>query len=356
MKKIAIISAYAYVEHHVNYGSLLQYYALQTYFELNGFQPYWIRYILPEEHCFKYKVLDLIKTIVSSYDRKRKKVLKKQFVFINENINLSEKEYCGFIDIKNDPPKADLYITGSDQVWGGCIEANYLCFANDSAPKMAYAASFGRSKLSDEQRKLIPEWIKKIDYVSLREAEGVKICNDLKIPSIMVVDPTLLLNKCDYPVLVPKVKPEFFCYFLNEFILDKEVEDKIKQSNSVFCSGVNKNARRFSKFERELSPAEWIGMIKSAECILTNSFHGMIFSIIFEKPFVVFLQKGTTEVQNSRIYSFLSYVGLEDRIFISADQFSNILNKQIDWLLVSEKINSLRNTSIQFIHDALEKL
>ena len=354
MRKIAIISAYAYIEHHGNYGSLLQYYALQTFLEQQfGCDPYWIRYTLPEEHSLKYEIKDLIKTLFFSFDRNRKKLLKKQGAFAQQYLKLSKKKYCGFDEITNNPPKADLYITGSDQVWGGCIEANYLRFVEPSKPKMAYAASFGRSELSKEQLMKVPDWIREIDYVSLREKEGVKICEDLDIPAIMVADPTLLIKKEQYPVIEPKDPPDYFCYFLNKFSLDREVDSLVRNSNAVFCSGVNKNASAYKEYEKVLSPEEWIGMIKCARFVLTNSFHGMIFSIIFRKPFIVFLQDGKTELQNSRIYSFLSYIDLEDRIYKSPEQLTNFENNEVGWNKAYKKIDSLCHISTQFIQEAL---
>ena len=354
MKRIAIISAYAYVEHHANYGSLLQYFALQTCLESLGLQPFWVRYVLPEEHSITYEIKEVVKVCTSSYDRDRIKAINGQNRFIKNYLRLSEKEYCGFDEIANNPPVADLYITGSDQVWGGCIEANYLRFAPEGKTKIAYAASFGQSKLTEEQCSLIPDWIREIKYVSLRESEGVRICDELGIPSIMVADPTLLLNENDYPICEPITRPDLFCYFLNKFTLDKHVDSLIQSSNTVFCGGVNKNATSYRSFERILSPEEWIGMIKGAGTILTNSFHGMIFSIIYKKPFVVFLQNGETGAQNSRIFSFLSYIGLQDRIYQSPEQFDKLLEAEIDWEKVNWHIDSLRSISIDFIKNALK--
>ena len=354
MNKVGIISAYAYIEHHANYGSLLQYYALQTYLEKFNLKPYWIRYILPEEHTIKYAIKDIVKLLLSPYDRNRKALIKAQNKFISERIKLSDSVYCGYDEIQKNPPEADIYITGSDQVWGGCIEANYLRFVKNGKPKMAYAASFGRSSLTKEQLVKIPGWIKEIDFVSVRESEGVKICQDLDIPAIMVADPTLLINKEDYPAKDPKERPEFFCYFLNEFSIDKSVDHIIRQSNSVFCGGVNKKTNSYKELEQLLSPEEWIGMIKNTKYVLTNSFHGMIFSIIFQKPFVVFLQNGKTGVQNSRMYSFLSYIGLENRIYQSPEKFEELLHEEIDWKSVSQHIGTLRDTSEEFIKNILK--
>ncbi len=354
MKSVAVISAYAYIEHHANYGSLLQYYALQEYLKKAGYNPFWIRYVLPEEHTLFYYFKDTVKWLISSDDKKRKKIIKKQNSFIKKYLTLSKEVYCGDKALVDSPPKADYYITGSDQVWGGCIEANYLRFVEGNHPKIAYAASFGKDRLSQEQLIAIPDWIRSFDYVSLRETSGVDICRKLDIQSQLTVDPTLLLRDVDYPVVLPDFPVDFFAYFLNEFPLDCDVESIIRKKNSVICGGVNRNMTSFRRQEKILSPEEWLGMIKTARVVLTNSFHGMIFSIIFKKPFVVFLQKGKTVSQNSRLASFLSTVGLEDRVYKNYDQFKLLLKSKIDWGKVYNKLDSVRLSSMLFLKNALK--
>ena len=128
MKTVGVISAYAYIEHHVNYGSLLQYFALQELLKEKGLFPYWIRYVLPEEHTQFYKIKRCIKRILNPVERDKEQGIRFQNEFIEMYLNLSDKFYCGNKQISSNPPMYDYYITGSDQVWGGCIEANYLRF------------------------------------------------------------------------------------------------------------------------------------------------------------------------------------------------------------------------------------
>lgn len=94
---------------------------------------------------------------------------------------------------------ADFYITGSDQVWGGILKPNFLCFVSDRKQKIAFAASFGRKELSENQEeKGVSNWLKSFGNISVREKEGVEICKSLGIDAVQILDPTFLLSKYDY--------------------------------------------------------------------------------------------------------------------------------------------------------------
>lgn len=112
--------------------------------------------------------------------------------------SVSDKKYDNINELKINPPKADIYITGSDQVWAGWLEPNYLTFAPPKKKKIAYAVSFGRQQLTAEHQSHIQNWVKQFDAISIRESSGIEICRKMGMDAVHLLDPTLLLDDVDY--------------------------------------------------------------------------------------------------------------------------------------------------------------
>ena len=211
--EIAVISSYACIHTSNNYGALLQYYALQQYLKSRGHDVYWIRSIIPQSnlriilrHIKNYRDLGLIR----KYYRCRSSFRD----FVEQHLNVTPKIYIGNIDLSNQVPEADFYITGSDQVWGGELKENYLLFVRESCKKIAYAASFGRDKISQAQIEVITPWIKDIPNVSVRESTGVGICKEMGVDAVHLLDPTLLIDAQLYPVTEGIRSDRIFVIFL----------------------------------------------------------------------------------------------------------------------------------------------
>ena len=173
--KIAVISSYAYIVSNVNYGALLQYYALQEYLKERGHDPYWIRYVI--RLSLKQSLKKIVKSVIYCRAEHKKKMQLQSFLdFAARYLALSDKTYVGEAAINSDPPAADYYITGSDQVWAGSLPANFLTFVGDDTRKIAYAVSFGKDELPAEHADTIRPWVGKFDKISVREKSGVDIC------------------------------------------------------------------------------------------------------------------------------------------------------------------------------------
>lgn len=253
----------------------------------------------------------------------------------------------------------DAFIVGSDQVWnpnyrlGSPID--FLTFAAKEK-RISYAASFGISKLPKVFVKNYTRWLSEFEHISVREIEGSRIVKELVEKDVEVlVDPTLLLNKEQW-IDVSKQsshkpdKPYILTYFLGEISTD--IREKIRlisiESNLEIINLVDLEDQ-----ERYIAdPAEFLDYIKSSEVFLTDSFHGAVFSILFEKPFIVFDRISKAQSMNSRINTLLTKFELLDRKAEDIKWNNDIFN--IDFSHVSEVLDYERNKAINYLKKALD--
>src|SRR5690606_38399089 len=288
--------------------------------------------------------------------------------FINENIQLSPL-IENTTDLKKHFNKNDFdaVIVGSDQTWRPKYSPNiynyYLDFLKDNnqIKKLAYASSFGTAEweYTEEQTKIVKQLVKQFHAISVREAAGVDLCREkLGVEAVHLLDPTLLLTAEDYSELInqPKANKELFTYVLDEsqekqdFIQFIGKELKLKQHTN--------QAQKFdAKVKRPLEeliipPLEgWLQGFRDAEFVITDSFHGTVFSIINKKPFISIVNK---ERGASRFESILSKLGLEDRMVYDVNAFDpSLLHKNIDYEAVHQKLNALKEKSLNFLKDNL---
>lgn len=358
-KKVAVISSYACIVNYNNYGALLQYYALQTYLKKNGIFAYWIRYVLEDENTFTYKLKKQIKQIVHPKYYLFNILCSHYFKqFIIQNLNVSKKKYVGDYYIKKMPPKADYYVTGSDQVWAGTLRANYLHFVKDDTKKIAYAVSFGANQITQEHKSIIKPWVSKFEHISVREVTGISICDSIGKKAIQLLDPTLLIDRVDYPFST-NMSTDVFCYFTNiKNVLEihlLEIKAFCREQNLKFkIASIQGNEFYFSLKDLVFpSPEEWLGYYNSAKYIITNTFHGTVFAIIFKKPFITILQKGISKEQNCRIISLLNMFGLQERIYKVEESIDSQLIRPINWSLVDKSISEYRILSDIFFKESI---
>ena len=263
----------------------------------------------------------------------------------------------------------DGIVVGSDQVWrpayniDGMLENMFLDFAEDSSLlKIAYAASFGVSEweYTIEQTKRCANLIKKFDAVSVREDSGVFLCKEyLNREASHVLDPTLLLDKAVYEHIClnnhEEINGSLFCYILDNSSIIKGVIKKIEnqtglQSYMCLPSSPEGCYNVFNKKESVFPSIEyWLACFSNASLVLVDSFHGAVFSIIFNKEFWVI---GNKRRGMARFTSLLKTFGIENRM-IDIDEISKVdLTEKIDW----ERVNSIRESekekSISFLYKA----
>lgn len=359
-----------------NYGAALQMYALKTYLNKQGHDvevvDYINEYMLEENHRFplKYAVKYLRNPKKSlhfalkiAYNVSGINVRRKMFNrFTNDEFKLSKK-YRSLDEIKYNPPISDVYIVGSDQVWnpkitGGLDDVYFLDFTPIGKKRISYAASFGSlSNILGLEHEIIRK-IDNFDYVSIREFTSTEHLKkyEKSIEIKTVLDPTFLLNKCDYIHLTQNMnKPKkkyIFVYMLEENPEFIKIVDKV---SDFLGFGVIYNKRK-KIFKNHIGnftnagPAEFINLINSAEFVVTNSFHGNVFSIILEKKFIV-----VPHTKNGdRTKDLSKILGFSNRVVESVDQISNdFVNDKIDFKNINQNINEYRTSSIEFLLEAL---
>jgi len=351
----AVISSYAYIKENVNYGSLFQYFALESFFKKNGIDSFWIKYEFSPKNDLKSK----IKHVVFYKFEKEKKIILNAFQsFCSKYLSLSDNSYTDS-SLSCDKISADFFVTGSDQVWGGELGANYLTFVTDGRMKVSFSASFGSNEICVEKANKIYPWLKEFDFISVREKSGIVICNKMGLKAIRIIDPTLLIDSSLYPSKITR-QNYWFCYFLNKGKEENGIFSSIselakKQKKSVFypkCLQPQDQCKKFF-FGLSLDPESWIGMYSNTEYVFSNTFHGIVFAIIFKKPFTCFLQNGKTRRQNERLLDLLEHFGLEERIFNGRDVY---ISKQIDWKKVNLIISQDRINANDFLHSIQERV
>jgi len=372
--KISIIT---YWNTRSNYGSLLQNYALQTFLRSLGFETFLIRTDIPlgcsrldyyksllqkggffSLACY-FKSRLLCKTAQKILSENKNDEKRKFSDFVDKNLNPT-KIFRSLSELVSDCPAAEIYIAGSDQVWNTYgenygavfeqIKAYLLSFAPDSAKKISCAASFGKSSLNMEFESLFRKELSGFDFISCREKSGVEICKRLGFENaVLQQDPTMLLSADEYnkiaaKTLAPK-KPYILLYLLGndtDFSICKF--KRFAKSKNLDVVYVPANEAQRINFDRKTYPAveEWLGLYGNASAVVTNSFHGTVFSLIFNRPFLSLHQSGKFESQNVRIDSLLEDFGLRSQIF--SGDFEKLF-APVDFEKVNKKLEEIRKCS-----------
>lgn len=362
-----------------NYGGLLQAYALCEVLKQMGYEPIVLDRRI--NHTILRKALSHGKTILCKFlGRKRKFTMflsdsDKDFVYKGTNIFINK--YISNVPLYSDnklksfAKKESLcaYVVGSDQVWRPCYSLNlptyFLDFVkgNKSVKKLSYAASFGVDtwEFTEEQTLMAKKLIKEFDRVSVREDSGVKLCKEfLDCEAEHVLDPTMLLKKEHYIKLFEQEGEARSSGNLFTYVLDRdgEKESVIKRYEKELHLQEFTSQPKEAQLTREgiknniedykyPTVTKWLRSFYDAEFVITDSFHGCVFSILFNKPFIAILNHGRGA---SRFYSLLKMFGLEDRIYTPDSDYSN---RTIDWNQVNEKLNTLRKHSKSFLIEQL---
>lgn len=333
-----------------NYGGILQNFALQQTLRKLGHEPVTID-LIPEYPIYKY-VRSLCKTLLLWFvPWKRRPFASYRAMtgrnakidgFCQKHIALTERVYRYTPDIVI-RYGMEAVVVGSDQVWGarynrypGYMEDMFLCFVKEpEVKKLAYAASFGIDEwdYSPEMTERCKKYATQFAGISVRETSGVTLCEKyLHAKAVAVLDPTLLLEQEDYRQICSDI-PRNVSRFMAVYILDlsqskKKIVDYIARKKGLAV-------KYFSAHHNmKLSIEEWLAMFRDAEFVVTDSFHGTIFSILFNKPFFAIGNPGRGM---ARFHSLLNIFGLQDRLCEAGQEFADVA-KEIDW----EKVNGMR--------------
>ncbi len=287
--------------------------------------------------------------------------------FINANLTFTEAL----------PPKRlaelsdcfDAFVCGSDQIWSPrCFDPRYyLDFVAQPQKKVAYAPSFGCERIDDDDKaQRIVALLREFGSIAVREESGADIVEKLtgKRP-LVVLDPTLLLDadawsELAYPYPIGE-KPYCLFYFLGSDKGNMKAARLIAESADLRVLEVpvfqNRQGRP-GALGPDVGPAEFVSLVKGSSLVCTDSFHGMVFSALFERPFVPFERFDPRDPasQNTRVYNFLSMTGLEGILLSRARlaSWQEFANPQIDYETVGKRIEARREESLSYLRDALD--
>lgn len=365
---------------HTNFGGTLQAFALQKTLKKLGHTPVTINFRWNTDNRSTLRnIAAFIKQKVTRSDLRfsftsseLKKISVNHTKFIDKYISMSPAFYnADEIHAYFSSSDFDAVVVGSDQVWrphySPRIETYFLDFLSDNSTivKLSYAASFGTDswEFSEQQTLTARKLISSFNNVSVRESSAVELCrNKLSAEALHVLDPTLLLKKEDYLELIDASNSsntgKLFNYVLDKSFFKNEIIDSICLTLSVntfstYAKISNKDKLFISDFNDYIYPdiERWIKSFYDASFIVTDSFHGTVFSIIFNKPFIAIANE---ERGKARFTSLLTLFGLENRLISNVSELADIeLNEKINYEIVNDKLNELREESLKFISSSL---
>lgn len=335
--KIALLTYF----HALSYGATLQTYATIKALEHLGHEVWLVNLYIPETASLPKRMLLLPK------EYKHWKFRKKYFKHITRHYASSE-------ELRNDPPEADLYMIGSDQTWNPEISMDkapsfFLDFVKDNKRKVTYAASFGKDTLNGTlwiSKERIIELLRKFKCIAIRETSGKKLLSEYEIDSIQVVDPVLLFKNYDELIGSPRQRDEIGLFKINktdDFYAKAKEVGKLAAIPVRSIGALHREPGVICRYPEGIEG--WMQAIASSKYILTDSFHGLVISLLYHRQFVI-LPGMAGRV--TRLRSLLQLVGLEDRIMSTNDKAEDIyamLKKPIDYEHVDEVLNRERKTS-----------
>lgn len=365
-----------------NQGAVLQCLATQRFLEMHGYEAWVIDY-RPHYHTIRYEdpknpflyakwyfkkfrriffpvrilltLRSFARCISYNINHSDAEVVNEFNGFVNKNLHLTRR-YRSLKDLKMNAPDFDAYITGSDQLWNPDIldqrmdPAYFLAFGK-KIPKVAYAVSLGRNLESQEMREL-KELSKNLTAVSLREynKEAVDaIGRDVHI----CLDPTLLLDSEDYAGYESGQKEEKPYIFVYGFEDTNAIQEAISSMcKTLKCRVINGSPHRIKlsgnvKNIHAYGPDRFLSFIRYAECVVTNSFHGTAFSIIYKKRFITVPHS----TRGQRMIDLLEKLGLNQCLW-NHPEFDG--NKNIEWDKVYRKLKYFRQFSARYLLTSIE--
>lgn len=363
----------------VNYGSLLQTYATMQVFARLGWQVEFVDYTRANNtmeaqarRMFRprwFKALDRLSCGLATrvalpwaVKRAAKRAAPFREFLARNHIPLTPRRYADIGELRADPPVADVYCTGSDQVWnsiwnGGLELPYFLDYAPEGKKRIAFAASIGRTDLDQDEKDGMAPLLRKYSAISMREKSGADIVESMGIPAEWVLDPTLMLKKEEWlalaPPLPPPKRPCLLLYVLNWDARAARLARTMAERHGWTIRRITKNKQKPFSAEKGIevvvlrSVEEWLAHFRDADCILTDSFHATAFSVNFHKPFIAIPPPRFP----GRLESILQLVRLENRMYRGGEMTDP--GAPIDWQAVDAILNRERAKSWRFLENAL---
>ena len=345
----------------LNYGAMLQAYALQQALLSCGYDTAVIDYcrIITVKKSLKQRVRQFaLNSLERMHLRERKKFKKRFNDFLNDNIKLTDT-YCDYEQLVKAPPQADMYLIGSDQVWNITYRYRPEFFA-DFAPQnvkvASYAASVGRYNYNQAQLEQFENGLAKVHPISVREKSAKDFIEEkFNRKASVHLDPVFLLDKEQWSKIADeRLKDEKYilCFALTRSELMQKAAKKLKKETGYKVVSISPTAVNFLHGDYNVfdaGPAQFLSYLKNAEYVLTNSFHGTAFSIIFEKDFYNF----TSDFYSSRTTNILQLLDLLQRIPKNLDDVSL---KRVDYSKVLPKKQQLVEEAYSYLNTFEESI
>ena len=366
-----------------NYGAELQCCALYRKLQQLGYDAEVINYLfgIHPEHVFdgekrtvpiplkqliKVKLLPVVQNMFCMFHQKNKRLRNKRFDEFHAKYNhLTSTVYPSVKSLYEAKFNYDVLCIGSDQVWnymkGYSLEPFFACFDKNNTKKITYASSIGLSSLSVEAEQVFKKELASFAYISVREQQASEILEKLLNRKIdVVLDPTLILNKQEWIevakydmcpkekyllVYIVTIKPCDYVLSLARHIAKQRNLKIVRICRDAYPEHSGSDVEEILT----AGPSDFVGLFSKAEFVVTNSFHGTVFSINFSKPFYSVIKSHHST--NSRLTSILKKLGLEDRIVPVGSQLPMI--SDIDFSDPSAKLETERKLSIEYINKAL---
>lgn len=347
-----------------NHGAMLQAYALPCYLKTLGHEVSVIDYrpgYMTERHRvpsrynhWGIKQLYLLAKLPEDYGGwKRQQAM---MPFFKRHMPITSDKYITIDELKNNPPQADLFIAGSDQIWNtsfknGTDPAFYLDFGSPKR-RISYAASFATTELKVGTEGFVKQKLNNFDAISVRERSALTLLRSLGHDGVVVVDPVFLLSAQQWDRLLDENEPT------RDYILTYDFEKKNSPIGNIsqrLAKLWNCSIYSVSPFKRDYAdksfvccaPDKFVSLIKNARCVISNSFHGTAFAMIYGRDLFVVKRK---DGLNVRMLDLLSRYGLDHRL-IPEDVSDDRLQESISY----QPVHQLLNDDIEFSKAYLQR-
>ena len=371
-KKIGIITMHRVI----NAGSALQTYALYSAVCKLGYKCEIVDYQYPNDfHIAESQTKSAVPFFTKLWLRLkyfilyRSRTQRLRFKQFQAQAWESSDYYPNRESLINNPPKYDLCITGSDQVWNPrCMKGDsmFFCGFAPNTPRIAYASSFTQGEIPPPLQSHYTHHLSNYQAVGVRERSGVKLFEKLTGKQTEVVcDPTILLTASDYEPFIKKAHKYTNRRYLLAYILDyafnpyptiQQLIDRISKEQGlevIYLMANSINNYKLGNSITSAGPNEFLKLFSEASYIVTSSFHGVAFSLLFEKDFYTVVPN--EESEDGRIQSLLQAVGAQNRAIKRGEDLSMFKSEKVDYSAIRPEIDSYRARSYNFLRTAIEQ-
>lgn len=369
--KVGIITHYY---KSVNYGGNLQAYALCKFLEKKGYSAEQISYDISKQQSvktrLKLKLRNLYFIHSPSFAINRAK-RKKAILSFNENRIPHSKRYnCD--TIKDSVNDYGVFIVGSDQVWhpNAVCDAYLLDFVPSEKTKISYAASLAVNELSEDVMMRYKKSLACFDAISVREDKAKELLSGVVNKEIEVsVDPTLLLSRDEWDNVCSErqiTENYLFCYFLGDDLSHRKLAREYAEQKNLKIVTLPNLKGKFRECDNgfgdcllyNVSPSDFISLIKHSQMVFTDSFHATVFSLLYEKEFFAF-ERNTRQSMGSRLYTLTSMFGVQSRFCDTAEKLSAeyVLKETENGIKIDESsFIKKKEASAKYLENNLKKI